>query len=124
MSGKFSCIIAALALILMIITIISNALYIKDRSEHILQLTDQAMVLDDRSAIAISEICNYWNQSAPIFKFSVSQEEIEEIDLILNEIQICAESGEGGEYKRSMARLRRAIESITKREEFSLENIF
>ena len=124
MSGKVSCIIAASALILMITVIIANAIYIKSITGHILMLIDQSVELNENSPVAVTEISDFWKKSIPTLKLTLSQEDLEEISLIIDETKICAENTDNEEYKRSMARLRRAIEGIKKREELSLENIF
>ena len=117
MSGKLSCLIAAAVLIVMITAVIINAIYVKNTTNYILMLINDS----DGSVFTISQ---YWNERIPKLKLTLSQKELEEISLNINEAIICAEKQDDEEYKRSMARLRRAIEGIKKREEFSLENIF
>lgn len=117
MSGKFSCLIAAAVLIVMITAVIINAIYVKNTTNYILMLINDS----DGSVFTISQ---YWNERIPKLKLTLSQKELEDISLNINEAIICAEKQDDEEYKRSMARLRRAIEGIKKREEFSLENIF
>lgn len=117
MSGKLSCLIAAAALIVMITAVIINAIYVKNTTNYILMLINDP----DGSVFAISQ---YWDERIPKLKLTLSQKELEDISLNINEAIICAEKQDDEEYKRSMARLRRAIEGIKKREEFSLENIF
>lgn len=117
MSGKLSCLIAAAVLIVMITAVIINAIYVKNTTNYILMLINDS----DGSVFTISQ---YWNERIPKLKLTLSQKELEDISLNINEAIICAEKQDDEEYKRSMARLRRAIEGIKKREEFSLENIF
>ncbi len=117
MSGKLSCLIAAAVLIVMITAVIINAIYVKNTTNYILMLINDS----DGSVFTISQ---YWDERIPKLKLSLSQKELEDISLNINEAIICAEKQDDEEYKRSMARLRRAIEGIKKREEFSLENIF
>lgn len=117
MSGKFSCLIAAAVLIAMIAAVIANAIYVKNTADYIL------MLIDDPGS-PISALSEYWDERTPKLRLTLSQKELEEISLNINEAIICAEKQDDEEYKRSMARLRRAIEGIRKREEFSLENIF
>lgn len=123
MSGKLSYIIAASALILMIVLIVANAIYIKSITGHILTLVDQAIELSNNSSLSITEIYDFWEKSIPTLKLTLSQRDIEEISLIIDEAKISLENNDNEEYQRTMARLRRAIESITKREEFSIDNI-
>ena len=101
----------------MITAVIINAIYVKNTTNYILMLINDS----DGSVFTISQ---YWNERIPKLKLTLSQKELEEISLNINEAIICAEKQDDEEYKRSMARLRRAIEGIKKREEFSLENIF
>lgn len=117
MSGKLSCLIAAAVLIVMITAVIINAIYVKNTTNYILMLINDS----DGSVFAISQ---YWDERIPKLKLTLSQKELEDISLNINEAIICAEKQDDEEYKRSMARLRRAIEGIKKREAFSLENIF
>lgn len=117
MSGKLSCLIAAAVLIVMIAAVITNAIYVKNTTDYIL------MLIDDSDG-SISALSQYWDERIPILKLTLSQKELEEISLNINEALICAEKQDDEEYKKSMACLRRAIEGIRKREEFSLENIF
>lgn len=117
MSGKLSCLIAAAVLIVMIAAVITNAIYVKNTTDYIL------MLIDDPDS-QISTLSEYWNERIPKLRLTLSQKELEDISLNINEAIICAEKQDDEEYKRSMARLRRAIEGIKKREEFSLENIF
>lgn len=117
MSGKLSCLIAATVLIVMIAVVIANAIYVRNTTEYILMLIDA-------SDSSVSTISQYWEERIPKLRLTLSQNELEDISLIINEAIICAEKKDDEEYKRSMARLRRAIEGIRKREEFSLENIF
>lgn len=117
MSGKLSCLIAAAVLIVMIAAVIANAIYVKSTADYIL------MLIDDPDS-QISTLSEYWNDRIPKLRLTLSQKELEEISLNINEAIICAEKQDEEEYKKSMARLRRAIEGIRKREEFSLENIF
>lgn len=117
MSGKLSCLIAAAVLIVMITAVIINAIYVKNTTNYILMLINDS----DGSVFTISQ---YWDERIPKLKLTLSQKELEDISLNINEAIICAEKQDDEEYKRSMARLRRAIEGIKKREEFSLENIF
>ena len=124
MSGKASSIIAAVALILMIIAIYANALYIKSTTDHILVLIERSEDVNEKSMETITEIYDYWNKSISILKLSVSQEDLEEISLIINEAQICAENDNSEEYNRTMARLRRAIEDIRDPERILIRNIF
>lgn len=119
MSGKLSCFIAAAALILTLIAVITNAIYVKTTTKEILALIDSS---EDGSEIQTISEC--WNKNISRLKLSLSQKELDDISLNINEAIICAEKNDMKEYKRSMARLRRAIEGIKKREEFSLENIF
>ncbi len=124
MSGKLSCIIAASVLILMIGAILANAIYIKNTTNYILTQVNSFEDLTDYSGDAVTAISEYWNKRIPILKLSLSQKELEEITLMLDESKICVENKDTEEYKRSMARLKRAIEGIRKREEFSIDNIF
>ena len=117
MSGKFSCFIAAAVLIVMIAAVITNAIYVKNTTDYILTLIE-----DPDSPISV--LSQYWDERIPRLRLTLSQKELEDISLNINEAMICAEKQDDEEYKRSMARLRRAIEGIKKREEFSLENIF
>ena len=117
MSGKLSCLIAAAVLIVMITAVIINAIYVKNTTNYILMLINDS----DGSVFTISQ---YWDERIPKLKLTLSQKELEDISLNINEAIICAEKQDDEEYKRSMARLQRAIEGIKKREEFSLENIF
>ena len=117
MSGKLSCLIATTVLIVMIAAVITNAIYVKSTTDYIL------MLIDDPDS-QISTLSEYWNERIPKLRLTLSQKELEDISLNINEAIICAEKQDDEEYKRSMARLRRAIEGIKKREEFSLENIF
>ena len=117
MSGKLSCLIAAAVLIVMIAAVITNAIYVKNTTDYILTLIE-----DPESPI--SALSQYWDERIPRLRLTLSQKELEDISLNINEAMICAEKQDDEEYKRSMARLRRAIEGIKKREEFSLENIF
>lgn len=117
MSGKLSCLIAAAVLIVMIAAVIANAIYVKNTTDYILTL------IEDPDS-PISALSQYWDESIPRLRLTLSQKELEDISLNINEAMICAEKQDDEEYKRSMARLRRAIEGIKKREEFSLENIF
>lgn len=117
MSGKLSCLIAATVLIVMIAAVITNAIYVKNTTDYIL------MLIDDPDG-SISALSKYWDERTPKLRLTLSQKELEDISLNINEAIICAEKQDHAEYKRSMARLRRAIEGIKKREEFSLENIF
>ncbi len=116
MSGKLSCLIAAAVLIVMIAAVIANAIYIRSTTYYIL------MLIDTSDSIFI--ISQYWDECIPKLKLTLSQKELDDISLNINEAIICAEKQDGAEYKRTMARLRRAIEGIKTREEFSLENIF
>ncbi len=116
MSGKLSCFIAAVALIVMLAAVITNAIYVKNTADYVL------MLIDDQDS-SISDISQYWDERIPKLRLTLSQKELEEISLNINEAMICAEKQDDEEYKKSMARLRRAIEGIRKREEFSLENI-
>ena len=120
MSGKQTYIIAASALIIMLVIVIANALYIKSTADHILSLIDVSYS-DTDTLLTISE---HWNGCLPLLRLSLSQKELDDISVIINEAIIYAERSDMKEYKRSMANLRRAIESIKKREEVSLENIF
>jgi hypothetical protein len=124
MSGKLSCYIAASALVLMVIAVLLNAIYVRETADHILMLADEADRESGSELSSLSELSNYWNERMPILKISLSENELDEIQLAINEAKISAENLENEEYKISMARLRRAIESIKKREEFSIENIF
>lgn len=124
MSGKLSCYIAASALVLMVIAVLLNAIYVRETADHILMLADEADSERGSELSSLSELSNYWNERIPILKISLSENELDEIQLAINEAKISAENLENEEYKISMARLRRAIESIKKREEFSIENIF
>jgi hypothetical protein len=124
MSGKLSCYIAASALVLMVIAVLLNAIYVRETADHILMLADEADSESGSELSSLSELSNYWNERMPILKISLSENELDEIQLAINEAKISAENLENEEYKISMARLRRAIESIKKREEFSIENIF
>lgn len=117
MSGKLSCLIAAAVLIVMIVAVITNAIYVKNTTDYILTL------IEDPDS-PISALSQYWDERIPRLRLTLSQKELEDISLNINEAMICAEKQDDEEYKRSMARLRRAIEGIKKREEFSLENIF
>lgn len=117
MSGKLSCLIAAAVLIVMIAAVITNAIYVKNTTDYILTLIEDP----DNPISALSQ---YWDERIPRLRLTLSQKELEDISLNINEAMICAEKQDDEEYKRSMARLRRAIEGIKKREEFSLENIF
>ena len=117
MSGKLSCLIAAAVLIVMIAAVIVNAIYVKNTTDYILTLIE-----DPDSPISV--LSQYWDERIPRLRLTLSQKELEDISLNINEAMICAEKQDDEEYKRSMARLRRAIEGIKKREEFSLENIF
>ncbi len=117
MSGKLSCLIAAAVLIVMIAAVITNAIYVKNTTDYILTLIE-----DPDSPISV--LSQYWDERIPRLRLTLSQKELEDISLNINEAMICAEKQDDEEYKRSMARLRRAIEGIKKREEFSLENIF
>lgn len=117
MSGKLSCLIAAAVLIVMIAAVITNAIYVKNTTDYILTL------IEDPDS-PISALSQYWDERIPRLRLTLSQKELEDISLNINEAMICAEKQDDEEYKRSMARLRRAIEGIKKREEFSLENIF
>ncbi len=119
MSGNFSCLIAAAVLILMFALVFLNAIYVKGTADRILMLIDSFEEIDSAQIIA-----EYWNERLPILKLSLSQKELEDITLNINEAIIFADKQNDEEYKRSMARLRRAIEGIKKREELSLENIF
>ena len=117
MSGRLSCSIAAAVLIVMIAAVVINAIYVKDTADNIL------MLIDDPGS-SISALSKYWDERIPKLRLTLSQKELDDISLNINEAIICAEKEDDEEYKRSMARLRRAIEGIRKREEFSLENIF
>lgn len=117
MSGKLSCLIAAAVLIVMIAAVMANAIYVKNTADYIL------MLIDDPDS-PISALSEYWDERIPKLRLTLSQKELEEISLNINEAIICAEKQDDEEYKKSMARLQRAIEGIRKREEFSLENIF
>ena len=117
MSGKLSCLIAAAVLIVMIAAVITNSIYVKNTTDYILTLIE-----DPDSPISV--LSQYWDERIPRLRLTLSQKELEDISLNINEAMICAEKQDDEEYKRSMARLRRAIEGIKKREEFSLENIF
>ena len=117
MSGKLSCLIAAAVLIVMIAAVITNSIYVKNTTDYILTLIE-----DPDSPISV--LSQYWDERIPRLRLTLSQKELEDISLNINEAMICAEKQDDEEYKRSMARLRRAIEDIKKREEFSLENIF
>jgi hypothetical protein len=116
LSGKLSCLIAAAVLIVMIAAVITNAIFIKGATDHLL------MLIDTSESIYIISQC--WEECIPKLKLTLSQKELDDISLNINEAIICAEKQDDEEYKRSMARLRRAIEGIKKREEFSLENVF
>jgi hypothetical protein len=124
MSGKISCYIAALALISMLIAVFANAVFVKNTAEHILLLADYAENTATEQILYLAKIYNYWNESLPLLKISLSEEELDKISLAIDEATICAKNRDDEEYKRSMARLRRAIEGIKKREKFTLENIF
>ena len=116
MSGKLSCLIAAAVLIVMIAAVITNAIYVNNTADYIL------MLIDDPDS-SISALSQYWDERIPKLKLTLSQKDLEDISLNINEAMICAEKQDNEEYKRTMARLRRAIEGIRKREDFSLENI-
>ncbi len=124
MYGKLSYYIAASALVLMVIAVLLNAIYVRDTTDHILMLADETDSENGSEFSSLSELSDYWNKRIPILKLSLSKNELDEIQLAINEAQIFAENLDIEEYKISMARLRRAIESIKKREEFSIENIF
>jgi hypothetical protein len=120
MSGKSTCIIAATALILMFGVVMANAVYVKSSADRILSLIDAS----EGNNESIQRIFECWEKFLPLLKLSLSQKELEDITLNINEAIICSKKNDTEEYKRLMARLRRAIENIKKREEFSLENIF
>ena len=101
----------------LIAAVITNAIYVKNTTDYILTLIE-----DPDSPISV--LSQYWDERIPRLRLTLSQKELEDISLNINEAMICAEKQDDEEYKRSMARLRRAIEGIKKREEFSLENIF
>lgn len=95
MSGKLSCLIAAAALIVMITAVIINAIYVKNTTNYILMLINDP----DGSVFAISQ---YWDERIPKLKLTLSQKELEDISLNINEAIICAEKQDDEEYTRNI----------------------
>ena len=124
MSAKLPCVIAAFALILMIAAVSINAIYIKRTADNIINMIDNAENFGSNSREAVLLIAEQWKKNILLLRLSLSQKELDDISLIIDEAQISANNEDIEEYKKSMARLKRAIESIKNREKISIENIF
>ena len=123
MSSKVSCFIAVTLIIAMICAVSANAFYVKNTVNSILIMIENAIGTEDANVTTAKIINEYWEERTSVLKLSLSEKEMAEISLHIKEATISAQSNNKEEYEKSMARLRRAIEGIKKREEFSLENI-
>lgn len=121
MKNKYACAFAALLLFFMIAAVIFNSGYVKRTADHILEkLPDD---ISD-SVSAIREIANFWDEQKSILALTQSEPELNSISILFDELIICAEENSIEEYKKTMARLKRAIVDLRELEEFSIENIF
>lgn len=124
MKNKYACTFAASLLSIIIAAVIFNCIYVKHTAEHILSAFEELPKDISDSASMIQEIAEYWNERRKILNFSLSEPELNMISSLFDELIIGAQEGNSEEYKKSMARLKRAIEDIRELEEFSVENIF
>lgn len=124
MKNKYACSIAALLLVVTLSAVIINCIYVKSATDHILaSLEELPDDIADSNSI-INGIAEYWGERKEILGIALSEPELDKISSLFDELAIGAEEGNTEEYKKSMARLKRAIEDIRKHEEFSIENIF
>lgn len=124
MNNKSACTFAALLLSLMIAAVIFNCIYVKQTAEHIISSLDELPEDLSDSATIIQEIAKYWNGRRKILNISLSKPDLNTISLLFDELTIAAQEEDAEEYKRTMARLKRAIEDIRELEELTIENIF
>ena len=124
MKNKYACTIAAAILITIILAVIFNGIFVKRTAENILSILEE--LPDDTSASLpkIRETAEYWERRRKILNLALSDPELEAISSLFDELIIGAEKGNNEEYKKTMARLKRAIEDIKELEEFSIKNIF
>lgn len=124
MKNKHACAFAAFLLSTMIAAVIFNCIYVSRTAEHISASLEELPEDISDSASAIQEIADYWDERRKILNFALSEPELNAISSLFDELIIGAQEGNIEEYKKSMARLKRAIEDIKELEELSLENIF
>ena len=116
MLDKIGCVIAGCSLIFILIAIILNSYYINNTADCILTL------IEDNADIEV--ITRYWESKLTILKLTISQKDLEEIALALDEAIFLQQQDNSIEYKKAMARLKRTIAEIKRQESFTLENIF
>ena len=122
MKNKHACAFAALLLAAMIAAIIINCSFVKRTTDHILSsLTELS---NSASSAELRKLAEYWDERRKIFAVSLSESELDRISSLFDDLIADSEGNDPNEYKKTMARLKRAIEDIRKFEEFSLENIF
>lgn len=124
MKNKYACSIAALLLVVTLSAVTINCIYVKSTTDHILASLEELPDDISGSDAIINEIAEYWGERKEILGIALSEPELDKISSLFDELAIGAEEGNTEEYKKSMARLKRAIEDIRKHEEFSIENIF
>lgn len=121
MKNKYACTFAAILLFFMIAAVIFNSGYVKRTADHILEKLPNDI---SDSVSVIRELAIFWDERKSILALTQSEPELNSISILFDELIICAEENNIEEYKKTMARLKRAIEDIKKLEEFSFENIF
>lgn len=124
MNNKCACGAASLLLIVMIAAIALNSLYVRNTAENISSALDTLPLDPKEASSAIRATAEYWSRRRTVLDLSIPKPELDAITSLLDELTVSAEEGNDEEFKKAMARLRRAIEDIGKLEGFSTENIF
>ncbi len=124
MKNKHACTIAALLLAAVLTVTAINSLYVKNTAEHILSSLQALPKSMEESSYSIKELSEYWEERKTMLNMGLSKPLLDKVSLAFDELLISAKEGDSEEYKKSMARLIRAIEDMKDLEEFSTENIF
>lgn len=124
MKNKNACALAAIFLAITIGITIVNYIYVQNLADQIIQSIESLPPDAPNGASSIKEIREIWNERSVFLDFTISKPLLDRISLLFDEAIISIDSSNTDEYRKTMARLKRAIADIKDLEKISVENIF
>lgn len=123
---KFSsaCSVSLLLLFLLVVGSFLNAEYLKSTASFIINELDTLPSDTNPLVDELTELRIFWEDRKKILKFTLPDSSLNAISLLFEEAIIAVQNQNIEDYKKTTARLRRAVENINQLEKITFSNIF
>ena len=119
-----ACGISFLMLFLLVIGSFFNAGYLNKTTSFIINELDALLADKNPSVGDVTDLRNFWEDRKRILKFTLPDSSLNAISLLFEEAIIAVQNQNIEDYKKTTARLRRAVENIYQLERLTLSNVF